>query len=56
MVDAENAIRNFVSRDYYDVFITLDTDLQLKHNPKNSSPDGKHLYDKALAEAISKTK
>ncbi len=56
VVDVENTIRNFVSRDYYDVFITLDSDLQLKHNPKNCSPDGKHLYDKALAEAISKTK
>ena len=56
VVDVENTIRNFVSRDYHDVFITLDSDLQLKHNPKNCSPDGKHLYDKALAEAISKTK
>lgn len=56
VVDLEIQIRNFIPKNYYEVFITLDTALLLKHNSKNCSPDGKHLYDKDLADQIAKTK
>lgn len=56
VVDIENKIRSFVPKAFYEVFITLDNELELKHNPKNCSSDEKHLFDKELAEKIAQTK
>ncbi|HMX98949.1 MAG TPA: type I DNA topoisomerase [Agitococcus sp.] len=56
VVDIEKKIRDFVPKGFYEVYVTLDNELELKHNPKNCSPDEKHLFDKELAEKIAQTK